>query len=646
MHIREKLYRLLGLLCIFVLGCPIALAQVKSTPNFQDIFENLKENSLVPKLYNDSLFVRQNYQQWSALYKRRSVVLAQKHDANQLLIHSMQDFFSEKDYEVSPEIYQRFLEGFYRRFASVDSIDAFRLLYMCRFLERIGKNVPENQHALNLISAWRLHGYVQMWNLGGDVNYLKKAYECGLFILSDEARKYPYYDYAFSLSMRYMAKSMWLVFQLQTVAEYRECCQRLNKFLERSDLDKWIAPEWKSELEHIQSTADEALVRNTYLIGDTTMMGKHEADSLMKVIIARNLATPHLSSLSKMRTLYMQMTLGQITPRMAWKQALDVYRVIWNRINGKALDGRQLDEFLQPFYTFFYINYKADLPIDVKRKTVKEMCSNIESAYLNCSAHRDNTNYVRDLLRLSTYDKVTMYLTPDEVKSFLNTLNVATQVGTYAHSVYTTQLAEELAKAVLSCNPSLFVGCLGNMSQKDVLKNKNQILHFVSEACMYHDIGKNSIGLVVKYGNRPLFREDEELYKRHPEFALDYLKVTPSLSQYSDVALGHHKWYNGKGGYPANFDNTQSPIRFIIDIVSLAVSVDEWAKDMFEKNSDEPAVTNLMERLRQGSGTIYNPDLVNLIGSHPNLMKKLEYLIGEGRMKTYYGVYSKNFMPK
>lgn len=46
--------------------------------------------------------------------------------------------------------------------------------------------------------------------------------------------------------------------------------------------------------------------------------------------------------------------------------------------------------------------------------------------------------------------------------------------------------------------------------------------------------------------------------------------LVPELAQYRDTTLGDHKWYNGKGGYPDGFDNTKSPIRFMIDIVTLS----------------------------------------------------------------------------
>ena len=43
---------------------------------------------------------------------------------------------------------------------------------------------------------------------------------------------------------------------------------------------------------------------------------------------------------------------------------------------------------------------------------------------------------------------------------------------------------------------------------------------------------------------------------------------------YIDVILGHHKTYDGKGGYPADFDNTASSKRILIDLITIADCTD------------------------------------------------------------------------
>ena len=107
-------------------------------------------------------------------------------------------------------------------------------------------------------------------------------------------------------------------------------------------------------------------------------------------------------------------------------------------------------------------------------------------------------------------------------------------------------------------------------SAKEVKRKRKEFVKYVSEAAMYHDLGKNSITSVVHNDYRPIFDEEYAIIKRHPEHGLKYLNIAESLKKYHDTTLGHHKWYNGKGGYPVSFDNTRSRYRTLIDIITLS----------------------------------------------------------------------------
>ena len=614
--------------------------QDSSTLDLIQSFTLLKNNRETNKIYNDSLFMIKDYDEWASFLKRRVVKNRQMFQENKQLVDQIESYLHGSDI-ISVDEYLEFFDVFYHRFALREINDPFTLQTACQILEKGAKDLPDSLNCINAVSAWKLYNYLQMWNLGGDVEYLKKAYACGQFVFSDEAKKYPHYDYALSQVLRYMPKTVWLVFHIQTIPEYRACCRRLDDFLNRPNIDHVITPKLKKELLNIQQTADEALVRNTYLAGDDSM-GKQEADSLMKVVVERNLKNPNLSELSYVRTLYMQMSLRQITAKEAWQKSLQRYHAVWGKIKGKHLDARQLNAFLQPFYTFFYINYKAEIPWEDKRKMVLMMSQNIMEAYLNRKDYQNTTDYVRDLLSLSTYNKLTMYLTPAEVERFLNVMNVATQVSTYAHSTHVAKITDELVKGIFKYHPEMMVGILGNEKVKDVMRNKKNLMNFAHDAAMYHDLGKNSIATLVKNNRKSVYPDEIKLVERHPEFADKYLSLTPGLMKYKDVAFGHHKWYDGKGGYPANFDNTKSPIRIMIDIVALSDYI-QLATENLSDSQGNLAMDTLMNELRLGAGTQFNPDLVNLIDTHEDIKAKLAWLLNEGWTQTYYGVYKMYF---
>lgn len=80
-----------------------------------------------------------------------------------------------------------------------------------------------------------------MWNLGGDVKYLRKAYQAGKAILSEDAKRYPYYDFALAGALEYMSNTIWLAFGLETIQDFEEHYKRLDDFLKREDLDEIVS---------------------------------------------------------------------------------------------------------------------------------------------------------------------------------------------------------------------------------------------------------------------------------------------------------------------------------------------------------------------------------------------------------------------
>ena len=616
--------------------------QVHVVPDFKHVFDVWHMNRTTYRQLNDSVFLIRNYKDWAAFFKRRSVRVHQMYEEDKKIMQDFATYFKSDHYKMSLDGYNGLRHELYRDLTAGKIDDPFVLMAACDVLEKEGATVPDSIKCTNLIHALRLFGYIQMWNQGGDDEYMKKAYLCGKALMSDEAKKYPYYDYSISAAMRYMPRTWWLIFKLQTIAEYKEYCRRLGEYLAQPNIDKLITPSLKQQLQQIYEHKDEALVRNTYLV-DKSTMDKQEADSLMRAIIKRNLSNPNLSDLAYARTLYMQMSEGVISAKEARSLCLARYQKVWAKMKNIRMNSAQLNDYLQPFYTLFYLNYKAEIPIAEKMKMVQQMVKDIELAYINRKNQRGTTEYVRDLLRLSTYDKVTMYLTPEEVEQFLNALNIATQPASYAHSVNTAKITDEIVQGVLKYRPELFVGLLGCEKVQDVNKNKKKIQQFAHQAALYHDIGKNSIASLINKGHRPLMTLEQQLMDSHPRFADRYLSQTPTLAQYKDVAFGHHKWYNGKGGYPEDFDNTKSPLRILIDIVAIADCMQDAAEDAVRSEGYPNPLIAEMEELKLGAGTKYNPDLVALVDAHEDVKKKIAWLVDEGWIKTSYEIATKYF---
>lgn len=643
MNVREKMIWLL----VVLWGCCLVQAQAKevrthSLTEFEQYFDQMHANRVQYRAYNDSIFLIHNHAKWTNFFLRRSVKIHQIYNSNTQLAQKINRRLLDESDTLSISTYRFFLDTFRRKFMETDVGDPFGVFSACNLLDRIGKNIPKQERGLNLIHLWRIYSYMQMHNLVNDTVYVKRAYECCKFLMSDEAKHYPDYDYVLPRALKYMTKTIWLVYHLQTIPEYKATCQRLNAYLDEQHSDSILPNSLKAELERIRETEDESLVRNTYLV-DATTMDEQEADSLMRVVIERNLANPYLPALSHVRTLYMQMMLGQITAKEARKQSLIHYHKVWRRIKGKRLDAKLLNDYLQPFYTFFYINYKAEIPERAKRKTVWRMCRNMIHAFMNRKDQQANTDFARDMNGLATYNRVAMYLSSEQLIKFFTSLNVATQVTSQAHAVHVAMIAQELSRYILKYQPELFTQLQAYPTVEAVKKNRHQIMKFAYEAGFYHDVGKCALVSVANTEYRPLIDEEFKILMMHPKMSMRFFDLVPELAKYRDTTLGHHKWYDGKGGYPEDFDNTKSPVRFCIDIVSLSdclqAATEKIARNYrYAKNFDV-----VMQELREGAGTRYNPQLVEFIDLHPDVKEKLNHLITDGWLEIYYKIYRKYF---
>lgn len=363
----------------------------------------------------------------------------------------------------------------------------------------------------------------------------------------------------------------------------------------------------------------------------------------MQVVVAQNLANPHLSELSYSRTLVMQVKMGQITATEAMGKAVRRYRNgIKKKISTARYDYRQLQTALLPFMNYFYLNDLSDVSYRRKRAAVKRMYRDIITIYHHRLDQQMENSYVKYLNILATYPRAIKYLKEEERIRNFNELNVATQVTTYAHSVHVAMIAKKLMEGILTYQPDLLRGAMGELRHGKVFLDPKECLNFIYQAALYHDIGKNGIISVVNNDYRPLTDEEFSIIKTHPSLGAELLKIAPSLyEKFRDTTLGHHKWYNGKGGYPEDFDNTKSPKRILIDIITLSDCMQAATERVGRNYKHGKTFDMVMEEFRRDAGTKYNPDLVKFIDSHEDVARDLAVLVGDAWVDIYFSIYSK-----
>lgn len=612
------------------------------TIDFKLCFDILAQNRLTYNHYNDSIFLIKEHDKWVNYFRRRAIKNHQIFAANQEIMRGIKEFLTKHGDSIPEEIYLDFCHSIEQRYVRKNLYDPFLLVRMSRILEKGGAYLPDSVKYTNVFNLWRLYGYEQMRNLGGDVKYLRKAYQAGKAILSEDAKRYPHYDFALAGALEYMSNTIWLAFGLETIQDFEEHYRRLDDFLKREDLDEIVVPEQKRDLLELQQVKDEAFLCNVYYY-TPTIIDSYVRDSLTRAVIDRNLQKAELSNLSFIRTVFLQMKARQISSREAWLRCKNHYHEKWLKYRDFPMNDRIIRDYLRPLYIFLIINDEADVPVSQKKKTIWKISQNMVTAFGKRKDFQGNTDFVRELFRLSTHRRLVKYLSYKQMVRFMSGLNVSTQVTTYAHSIHVAKIAKVLLNGVLKHKPELLQGVFGYKTTTEVLKHKRTLRSFIYEAGMIHDIGKNAIVSVVNNEYLPLTDDEFSIIRLHPRLGEFFLRAVPGLAIFHDTTVGHHKWYNGKGGYPADFDNTKSPIRFLIDIVTFSDCLQAATERVGRNYRISKTFEVVMSELRAGAGTKYNPNLVALIDAYPKLAKKLHHLVENGWIEIYYSIYSRFF---
>lgn len=612
-------------------------------PDFEKCFRLLEENHRVYNQYNDSIFLFRDHVAWTNFFKRRALKNTQLFLANKEIISTVFDYFRQDREKIPTKAYRLLYDGLQFLYLE-EKIDPFLGNDLCDILldfYRSGR-CPEQQNFAGWVDRIKGEFLYHIYTLGKDSDALKQSYMYLKRAINEDRYYSPNPKESWLLALENLTITNWLNYKMQTVEEYYAYVAEFRRLLQLPQTFQLMSQKTYERLKQQAANADERLVRNVYL-ADTTIMEKQHADSLMQEIIARNLAKPHLSELSYSRTLMMQVLIGQFTAKEAMKSARKRYRQEFRkRIDNERFDHIELQNVLLPYVNFFYLNDLADVPFRRKRAAVKQMYEDIITIYHHRLDQQTDNSYVKYLNFFATYPRAIKYLKEEERIRYLNELNVATQVTTYAHSVNVAMIARELMEGILEYQPELLKGALGEIRHGKVLLNSKKCLDFIYEAAFYHDIGKNGIISTVNNDYRPLTDEEYAIIKTHPALGAELLKIAPSLyEKYHDTTLGHHKWYNGKGGYPEDFDNTKSPKRILIDIITLSDCMQAATEHIGRNYKEGKTFDMVMEEFRKGAGTKFNPDLVKFIDTHDDVAHDLAVLINDAWVDIYFNIYSK-----
>ncbi len=205
---------------------------------------------------------------------------------------------------------------------------------------------------------------------------------------------------------------------------------------------------------------------------------------------------------------------------------------------------------------------------------------------------------------------------------------------TYVHALQVAVISRCLCEHLLRQAPEELIGVLGCKTVEEVLQNREQILSRMYHGALCHDFGKLCmIDTIFVYGRRLMDTEYHIIWK-HPEMGAELLSRYDSTKQFVDIAMGHHRWYNGTKGYPLDFDVDASPDRTLIHIVMVADALDAATDRVGRSYKSGKSINGILTELRKASGKRYSPVIVSLL-DRPEVMTDIEFLLKKGREDNY-----------
>ena len=183
---------------------------------------------------------------------------------------------------------------------------------------------------------------------------------------------------------------------------------------------------------------------------------------------------------------------------------------------------------------------------------------------------------------------------------------------TYVHSNVVAWLAGQLAWRLAVVSPSALIGVLGTKDADGVRARAREIVQHAYECALYHDMGKNMLLSAVSLYHRRLIDLEFGNIKQHPLFGARLLRLCDADEDAQQVAQYHHLFYDGTGGYPLECEPCGASARPLVGIVAVADSLDAGTDNLGRCYAAVKTFETLVDELRAGSGTRYDPAVVAL----------------------------------
>ena len=155
------------------------------------------------------------------------------------------------------------------------------------------------------------------------------------------------------------------------------------------------------------------------------------------------------------------------------------------------------------------------------------------------------------------------------------------------------------------------------------------LAEYARQCGLYMNLGLMKMNFERIGQARQLYESEYQVRKLHAFAGWEELEKRSSTRIFADVALGHHRWYNGADGYPEEYVRSHSPYRQMTDVAAVAAFLLEHPEQTPEENFRLAA---------QMEGRRFSPVVTSFLGD-PALQKELAALIARDEEEAHRDMY-------
>lgn len=617
--------------------------ELEGAPNFAKTFLDFEHDYKYYYAYNDSIFYHLSHSEWIDMFKRRAMAYSQIYSKNNRSIASVKDYFNDENI---PEAAYDSLYYWTRHLFFRNANDMFFIEQLMNILLPHYEETQDIEHLIFCYLCTGMYNF-QCSRMGDKESELRsELYFHKIMNLSER-----FNTFTDPLNRYYMISAFINLALLHaqsnniSLNESRELSNSMkklyalpeNKEILKSDSLLNAYANWSIDLFRYRGILIYFSHRNN--IPELRDYLYKEYCNVRKELGLTGLRNRYYGKLE-----FDDLLIEAFMGNLSWDDAYKAFSDKWDNDpelsvkNGiPAIKINYLYNLFESFTTLLeHTSYSEAQKAEIMKSHVMQIID-IISRY-----EHDKYSFEKGKILANIVCKPLLlkYLTTEEKEDLIFRLIVVEQPITYVHTSMTADLTRVLTEELIDKKPEFFVGVPGYETVDDVTRNRASLVEFCYQSAIYHDLGKISMPTIINNCFRRLTDHEFDIIQLHPEKASKFLAIDPSLKQYQDIVLGHHKWYDGEG-YPAKFRNRKSPYFPIICIVTLCDCMDAATENIGRNYHTPRSFDAVMKEFSSLSGEQFHPELIDFIMSDNYTHKRMKLVIDDGRYDNYYKLYMK-----